>query len=82
MPNRVCDCGHLFRLGEIPSRDQWMIISDEAYDQFFGDVDAEKIYLAMKIMLKCPNCGCLWVYWDGFKEPPSVYRPDLQDKPV
>ena len=77
MPNRICDkCGHWFRLGEIPSRDRWLVISDEAYDQFSGDVDAEEIYRAMQIMLKCPNCGYLWVFWEGFDKPASGYKPD------
>jgi len=63
-------------LGEIPSRDQWLIISDEAYDQFTGDADAEEIYLSMQIMLKCPDCGRLSVFWDGFEKPALVYSPD------
>ncbi|OMG82924.1 hypothetical protein [Achromobacter xylosoxidans] len=77
MPNRVCACGHLFRLGEIPSRDQWLVISDIAYDDFFSnDANAEEIYKSMKILLKCPNCARLSVFWDGFEKSASIYALD------
>jgi hypothetical protein len=44
MPSMTCKCGHRITYGEIPCRDQWLFISDEAYDKFSGDVDAEDIY--------------------------------------
>lgn len=77
MPNKLCNaCGYDFKLGSIPGCDQWLIISDEAYDQFSGNVDAEEIYRAMQIMLRCPHCGYLWVFWEGFDKPASGYKPD------
>jgi hypothetical protein len=69
-------CGHQIKYGEIPCRDQLLLISDEAFDQFSGSVDAEEIYRAMLPVLKCPNCGRLWVFWEGFARPASVYKPD------
>lgn len=76
MPSMTCKCGHRITYGEIPCRDQWLFISDEAYDKFSGDADAEDIYRAMRPMLKCPNCGRLWVFWEGFGKPGSAYKLD------
>lgn len=74
MPKRICECGYCFRLGEIPGRDQWLVISDEVYDQFSGHVDAEEIYKKMRIMLRCPVCGRISIFWDGFGGAALVYR--------
>lgn len=76
MPSMACTCGHRIGYGGIPCPEQWLLISDEAYDQFSGVVDAEEIYRAMKPMLKCSNCGRLWIFWEGFAKPASAYRPD------
>jgi hypothetical protein len=59
--------------GEIPCPDEWLLISDTAYDRFAGMVDAEEVYSAMRHLLLCANCNRLWIYWDGFSEPPVAY---------
>lgn len=74
MPSIICLCNHRINYGEIPCRDQWLLISDEGFDKFAGEVNAEEIYGAMSPMLKCPNCGRLWVFWDGFDKPAAVYN--------
>lgn len=74
MPKIKCKCDHVIPLGEIPSPHQLMIISDVEYDQFQGSVDAEEIYMAMDIVVKCPNCQRLHVFWDGFSNLPEVYK--------
>jgi hypothetical protein len=51
-----------------------MTISEEAYDQFSGLVDAEEVYRAMTPILLCPGRSRLWVYWEGFSGSPSAYR--------
>lgn len=76
MPSMVCKCGHRIIYGEIPCHDEWLIISDEAFDRFVDMVDAEEVYRAMRSMLLCPFCRRLWVYWDGFSKPPSPYRAE------
>jgi len=72
----TCKCGHRITFGAIPCSDQWLLISDEDYDQFSGDVDTEDIYRAMQPMLKCSNCGRLWIFWDGFGNPAVAYKLD------
>ena len=73
MPSMACECGHRIICGEIPCLDEWLLISDVAYDRFAGSVDAEEIFKEMLHMLLCPKCGRLWVYWDGFSKPAAVY---------
>ncbi|MEU9887485.1 hypothetical protein [Sphaerisporangium sp. NPDC051011] len=71
-----CVCGNLIRIsGLIPNPDEWKIISDIDFDHFEGLVDAENVYASSTSMFRCRNCGCLWVYWDGFDNPPQLYTP-------
>lgn len=73
MPKLTCRCGEILRYGEIPSPIEWKIISDVAYDQFSGPIDAEDIYAAMESLLRCPHCARLWVFWNGFEAEPQEY---------
>lgn len=75
MPKYTCKCGESLRFGEIPCSIEWKIVSDQKFDQFSGMVDAEEIYSAMDSLLKCPNCGRVWIFWDGFKSAPQEYMP-------
>jgi hypothetical protein len=75
MSSFFCKCHQRLRIsGEIPNPIEWLIISDTAYDGFAGLIDAENLYHAFKHMLKCPNCGRLWVYWDGFEGEAKCYE--------
>ena len=76
MPSMLCTCGHRISYGEIPCPHQWLIISDTAFDQFSGNVDAEKVYKSMLPVLKCTSCERLWIFWEGFGMPASAYKPD------
>lgn len=71
-----CICNNQIWLGEIPSPHQYMIISDSEYDKFHGQIDSEELYMAMKIVVKCDNCGRLHFFWDGFNKPPIIYLKD------
>ena len=77
MPKIRCKCNHVIGLGQRPSPYGFMIISDVEYDQFEGQVDAEDIYAAMKIVVKCPNCCRLHIFWNGFDSPQEIY--ELED---
>jgi hypothetical protein len=71
-----CECGYLIPIsGDIPNLIEWKIISDSKFDEFEGMVDSEEIYMACNSMFKCPNCGRLWVYWNGFEQDPECYSP-------
>jgi len=73
MPKYQCKCGITINLSEIPSPNQFMIISDVEMDQFTGSVESEDVYRSMKIVANCPNCHRLHIFWEGFNENPSTY---------
>ncbi|WP_088044605.1 hypothetical protein [Bacillus sp. EAC] len=74
MPKILCDCGEILRYGDIPCKIEYNFISDEEYDNYQGQIDAEELYLNMKSFLKCPKCNMLWVYWNGFGSVPAGYK--------
>ncbi|MFG1947538.1 hypothetical protein [Nonomuraea sp. NPDC048826] len=77
MAKFFCKCGTIIRTsGEIPNPLEWKLMSDTEFDTFQGLVDVEKIYLAAKSMFRCPTCGRLWVYWNGFDNDPKCYAPE------
>jgi hypothetical protein len=73
MPSMTCKCDHRIVYGEIPCTDEWLLISDVAFERFGGTIDAEEVYRGMRHMLLCPKCSRLWLYWDGFSKPPVAY---------
>jgi hypothetical protein len=79
MPKVQCTCGEVLSFSGIPSPVEWRIISDVKFDRFAGQVDAEAIYRGSDMMLKCPQCGRLWVFWEGADDPieyvPQKGRP-------
>lgn len=75
MPGLTCSCGHRINFGEIPCKDEWLFISDVAFDAIVGDVDAEELYRRMRSFLRCPACGSLWVYWNGYEGEPQKFVP-------
>ena len=76
MPSIICKCGEKLGYGEIPNPIEWLTISDVDYDAYEGNVDAEELYREMKSILRCPSCGRLWAFWDGFESEPISYKPD------
>ena len=75
MPSIICQCGQQLRFGEIPCPIEWLIISDKEFDMFSDNIDREELYKSMKSILKCSECGRLWVYWEGFSIEPIEYVP-------
>ena len=74
MPGIICKCGNRIANGEIPSPNEWLIISDIDYDKYSGNVDSEVLYKDMKSMLICNVCGRLWLYWKGYGREPIPYQ--------
>lgn len=78
MPSINCKCGERLKYGEIPCPIEWLIISDESYDAYSGEIDSESLYRDMINMLKCPKCGSLLVFWNGFQFEPVLYAPSVE----
>jgi hypothetical protein len=75
MPGLDCSCGNRIPYGDIPCQDEWLIISDADFDSFSGQVDTEELYRAMKSILRCPVCGHLWVFWNGYQDVAQEFIP-------
>jgi len=75
MPKLTCACGRGIPYGEIPCSNEWLFVSDFEFEAFSGTVEAEAIYRMMKSFLKCPDCGRLWVFWNGYQEAAQEFVP-------
>lgn len=77
MAKFTCACGATITTsGLVPNPDEWRVLSDLEFDAFQGLVQAEDLYRAATIMFRCPVSDHLWIYWQGFNGPPSLYSPD------
>lgn len=76
MPALNCACGRRLGFGEIPNPIEFLLISETDYDAYSGLVDSEELYRKMASMLKCPTCGRLWIFWQGFAYEPKAYLPE------
>ncbi|OXB25330.1 hypothetical protein B0A80_01475 [Flavobacterium tructae] len=74
MPKIKCVCGNIIGLGEIPSPNQYLMISDVLFDKFQGYVDAEEIYKEMKLVVHCKECQRLHIYCNGFDKDAIIYQ--------
>jgi hypothetical protein len=69
-----CVCGHVITTsGAIPNPDEWLFISDTAYDEFEGDGD--QLYMEFGRAYVCPVSGHLWVFRDEAQPEPYGYAP-------
>lgn len=75
MPSIICTCGIRLGFGAIPNPNEWLMISDDRFDDFRGN-DLEELYKQMSSFLKCSDCGRLWVFWNGFDADPFCYAPE------
>lgn len=75
MPAIACNCGRRISYGEIPCAHEWLVISDTDFDRLSGHVDVDQIYNTATSLLRCPECGRLWIFWKGFDHEPSEYIP-------
>lgn len=80
MPKLACSCGNWIQYGEIPSPHEWLFISDIDYDRHTGMIEIEELYRDSKSALRCPTCGTLFVFWEGFDHVPAEYSPKCSGK--
>ena len=79
----LCSCGDQIRTsGEIPHPYEWLLISDLALQGLPEPLDWSLLYKEARHFFRCGNCGRLWVFWQGFDGPPTVYRPESGPLPA
>jgi hypothetical protein len=77
MSKFLCKCGNVIGTsGAIPNPNEYLFISDVAYDAYQGKIGAEELYDNMKRVSVCDSCGRLWVYINGLNNPPKLYQPE------
>jgi len=76
MPKIKCKCDNFISYSEIPNPNEYLVISDVAFDKYDEQIEREKLYTEMKSILCCDSCGRLWIFWDGFENEPTPYFPE------
>jgi hypothetical protein len=82
MPGLDCRCGLRIGYGEIPCSDEYLLISDVEFEPFWEEMDVERLYNSMRGVLKCPRCGRLWVFWDGYQNVAQEFMPVGDGQPA
>jgi hypothetical protein len=76
MPGLGCKCGYRISYGEIPCSDEYLFISDTEFESHWDkELDTQKLYEAMNGFLKCPTCGRLWIFWNGYQKAAQEFLP-------
>ncbi|HWT94099.1 MAG TPA: hypothetical protein VN238_13930, partial [Solirubrobacteraceae bacterium] len=76
MAKFLCVCGETIRTsGEIPNPDEWLFISDVAYEELADGGDPWVLHGQMRSAFVCPRSGHLWVYDEGFGGSVRCYAP-------
>jgi len=73
MPSLRCSCNNIIDYGQIPCNEEWLLVSDAEFDKTEKSTKVQDLYSKMHHLLKCQNCGNLWVFWDGFNKLPTEY---------
>lgn len=71
-----CRCGELLRWSQIPNPIEWVFMSDAKLIQLPDTVDYVALVGELNRFLKCPSCGRLVVFWNGFGQDPEFYLPE------
>ena len=74
MPKIICSCQNILSYSETPCSIEYKFISDVQYDQYQEMINAEDLYQNMKSFLKCPQCDNLWIFRQGYGNPPIEYK--------
>ena len=76
MPKMLCSCGEVIPMGVIPCPHELLLISAVDLERFPDQIDWSALYKEMTSTMVCPRCKCLWVFWNGFGEPPTQYQKE------
>jgi hypothetical protein len=74
----LCACGdQIHTSGYVPHPYGWLLFADQDIPEgaWKGNVGFKELYDRATHAFKCPTCGRLWVFWDGFEGEPQRYDP-------
>ncbi|HET9174098.1 MAG TPA: hypothetical protein VFN56_02340 [Candidatus Saccharimonadales bacterium] len=79
-----CPCGEIIRTsGSIPNPIEWHIFSDNDWESIYATSqktgeEAQKMFdmnQQMALLYRCPKSDHLFVFWEGFDKPFTMYEP-------
>ena len=75
MAKVMCRCGNLLSSVQCPNDVQLRVYTDAEWDAIInmGVIDSVDIPFPKYDVWKCPKCGRIYVYDDGYGDPIAVY---------
>lgn len=61
--------------GGIPNPNEWLLMSAKAHDQLPGTISSSELINQMTHLFKCVSCDGIAIFWKGFGEKPTWYKP-------
>lgn len=77
MPKIRCKCGNIIMLNDIPNENEYLYISDVAYEALDDSFQKDKIYSELNIAVKCNSCQRIYLYGESLNGIPLVYKLDV-----
>lgn len=76
MSRMVCKCGETLSNTAVPNDIQLRVYSDKEWDDILNcnSIEPWKIPLPKYDVWKCPNCGRIYVFGEGYGPAIMVYR--------
>jgi len=75
----LCRCGTVIQIsGPVPNPLEWLMISDEKFDEFPDEVSSTIVYQEATSVFKCNVCGRIWIYWKGMEQAATCYHPESE----
>ena len=71
----LCTCQHVVRDQECPNPIGYYLISDVNFDEVAEPIDFDVFWRISSRVLRCENCGRLWIYWKGGENNPQEFVP-------
>jgi hypothetical protein len=73
MPSYLCKCNKRIDYTSIPADPSYQLVADKDVVVQDDIVTCNATWSEATQVLRCPYCGRLWVFWDGFHKAPTEY---------
>ena len=87
MPKLCCTCGHIFRLSDMPCRDQYWAVNDERFTEALHELERKPdmsggemhdyIFAQDREILLCPMCSRIHIV---DSEDTNIYHPYISEE--
>ncbi len=73
MPKFICKCSKVINCSNIPNEHEYHLISDVKLDTYKEKISLFEFSLDTTIVLSCPSCSRLIVFWEGWDSKPQFF---------